>query len=180
MTDKQIIIDSVDVSGCEYFSSGLGYCTIGLLANDGTHICECEQNCYYKQLKRKEQECKNNEIAYKNELEIFNQECINIQQQLIEALDELDQLKAKNEELKQKKKENENFYLIKYANKDSECLELQSKCNKYKQALDEIEKSTKEICDGCNCVDSTQYTSPCQSCANYEIFDIINKAKDGE
>lgn len=57
MTKEPIMIDDVDVSECEFFSSGLGYCTIGLLADDGTHICECEQNCYYKQLKRKEQEC---------------------------------------------------------------------------------------------------------------------------
>lgn len=69
MTKEPIMINDVDVSGCEYFSSGLGYCTVGLLANDGTHICECEQNCYYKQLKRKEQECKRlkkflNEIRY--------------------------------------------------------------------------------------------------------------------
>ena len=56
---EKIIVDGVDVSGCEFFSSGLGYCTIGLLADDGTHICECEQDCYYKQLKRKENECVN-------------------------------------------------------------------------------------------------------------------------
>ena len=58
MTDKQIIIDGVDVSKCEYWSgSELGYCNIGLWANDGTHICECEIDCLYKQLKRKEKEC---------------------------------------------------------------------------------------------------------------------------
>lgn len=55
----------------------------------------------YKQLKRKEQECK---------------------------------------ELKKKKEENEKFYLTKYANKDSYCLELEHERNNYKQALDEIEE----------------------------------------
>ena len=57
MTKEPIMINDVDVSECEFFSSGLGYCTIGLLANDGTHICECEQNCHYKLYKRKEQKC---------------------------------------------------------------------------------------------------------------------------
>ena len=56
MTDKQIIIDGVDVSGCECYSEHReGYC--------GWHI-PCEGDiCPYKlkwalqQLKRKEQEC---------------------------------------------------------------------------------------------------------------------------
>ena len=49
MTDKQIIIDGVGVSGCKY------------LMNDKCLIldmvCSVCSNCYYKQLKRKEQEC---------------------------------------------------------------------------------------------------------------------------
>lgn len=52
MTDKQIIIDSVDVSGCVYFCDG--YCN----KNDVSYKCNLDnKNCYYKQLKRKEQEC---------------------------------------------------------------------------------------------------------------------------
>lgn len=64
MTDKQIIIDGVDVSGCEYFRVTL---PSGCL---GEHRCNCDSinsmslncednNCIYKQLKRKEQECEN-------------------------------------------------------------------------------------------------------------------------
>ena len=62
MTDKQIIIDGVDVSGCEHrcdthktlLADGhimefKNYCQI---TNDGCYAI----NCYYKQLKRKEQE----------------------------------------------------------------------------------------------------------------------------
>jgi len=64
MTDK-IMIDGVDVSRCEYFSAGLGYCKIGLWADDGTHICECEHNCYYKQLARKTKECEKLDIENK-------------------------------------------------------------------------------------------------------------------
>ena len=53
---ESIIIDNVNVAECEYWSgSKLGYCNIGLWANDGTHICECESNCYFKQLQRAKQ-----------------------------------------------------------------------------------------------------------------------------
>ena len=81
MTKEPIMIDDVDVAECEYFSSKLGYCNIGLWANDGTHICECEPNCYYKQLKRKEEEL----TSCRNELEWLH----NIN----------DQLKAENEKM---------------------------------------------------------------------------------
>lgn len=47
MTDKEIIIDGVDVSECKY----LPYC------EDKQGNCGNNPNCYFKQLKRKEQEC---------------------------------------------------------------------------------------------------------------------------
>lgn len=55
MTDKQIIIDGVDVAKCRYFTSEWDF-------NNCGHICkrtECEYKrlWYKKQLKRKEQEC---------------------------------------------------------------------------------------------------------------------------
>ena len=68
MTDKQIIIDGVDVSGCTYSKIGIDkkcYCEQDLY-DDGTPVFTCDEctNCYYKQFKRteselvrKEQEC---------------------------------------------------------------------------------------------------------------------------
>ena len=57
MTDKEIIIDGVDVSGCEYCLKMTKYrCTIQ--RDVYKYLCEENPNCYYKQLKRKEQECK--------------------------------------------------------------------------------------------------------------------------
>ena len=56
MTDKQIIIDGIDISGCEYCLKMTKYrCTI----QRDVYKCLCEENpnCHYKQLKRKEQEC---------------------------------------------------------------------------------------------------------------------------
>lgn len=64
MTDK-IIIDGVDVSGCEYFDKNEYYtCT-----SENTFDCEECPICYYKQLQRKEQECeelKQNNIQLNN------------------------------------------------------------------------------------------------------------------
>jgi hypothetical protein len=65
MTDKQIIIDGVDVSGCEFFdecevkldwSNCLAHCSP---YPEGACYDDCSEypNCYYKQLKAKEQEC---------------------------------------------------------------------------------------------------------------------------
>lgn len=64
MTDKQIIIDGVDVSKCEhaYISTSLfeeetyAQCSAFFLENEDSY-CECKENpnCYYKQLKRAEQ-----------------------------------------------------------------------------------------------------------------------------
>ena len=112
MTDKQIIIDGVDVSGCKYRCD-----THKTLLADG-HIMEFENycqitndgcyaiNCYYKQLKRKEQECerlnewkkehlKDVEFIESNPvIDILNSMANNI---LLEQ--QLDQLKAENEEL---------------------------------------------------------------------------------
>ena len=56
MPDKGIIVDSIDVSECEFLwkeKLPKRFC------NNGNLDCDCNSNpnCYYKQLKRKEQEC---------------------------------------------------------------------------------------------------------------------------
>ena len=61
----EVIIDGVDISGCEYCLKMTKYrCTI----QRDVYKCLCEENpnCYYKQLKRKEQEC--DELKHKVEL----------------------------------------------------------------------------------------------------------------
>ena len=91
MTDKQIIIDGVDVSGCEHFRETL---PSGCL---GKYRCNCdsintmslnceENNCVYKQLKAKEQECEGLRYevgSLENDRDILQEQ--------------LDQLKAENE-----------------------------------------------------------------------------------
>ena len=59
MINKSIIIDGVDVSECEKINTCSNKIKCVILQDD---VCEinpyCEgYNCYYKQLKRKEQEC---------------------------------------------------------------------------------------------------------------------------
>ena len=59
MTDKQIIIDNIDVSGCEDYKCD-GTCANSAyhLFNFETKYANCQnRNCYYKNWKRKEQEC---------------------------------------------------------------------------------------------------------------------------
>ena len=95
MTDKQIIIDGVDVSGCEYYNKYDKTCR-EVNGNYDTDICEfdkCENsNCYYKQLKRKEQECE----ELKEEIKTNGFGCFNI-----EMSEQLDQLKKTLAEIKE-------------------------------------------------------------------------------
>ena len=83
MTDKQIIIDGVDVSGCcQYMSRYMEDYDIDTLDYCRYHFKPCKdvdvKYCYYKQLKRKEQECEElqnkflelNCKAYSNSLEL--------------------------------------------------------------------------------------------------------------
>ena len=101
MENKEIYIDGVDVSGCEYFRVTLpsgclgGYrCNCDSI-NTMSFNCE-ENNCIYKQLKRKEQECE--------ELEEIIQLQNKMQMEVCEEKNkELDQLKAEIETLKQYK-----------------------------------------------------------------------------
>ncbi len=89
MTDKQIIIDGVDVSGCLFFTQ-YGFCIAQLEILGGSGKCSVNnQNCDYKQLKRKEQECK--------ELKQRLQQCWKVEYSFVE---QLDQLKAEKGVLK--------------------------------------------------------------------------------
>ena len=57
MTDKQIIIDGGDVSGCEYYFDEKCRCMDASIMQDFYSCPQCNSNpnCYYKQLKRDEQ-----------------------------------------------------------------------------------------------------------------------------
>ena len=59
MENKQIIIDGVDVSGCIYRQYDMCTATKDNYGDCSFYCKDYEmKDCYYKQLKRKEQECK--------------------------------------------------------------------------------------------------------------------------
>lgn len=203
MTDKQIIIDGVDVSGCKCIIEDYqrannfegryehikNVCELGERGAEYYNLfCKDNPNCYYKQLKRKEQECQevmdnyvkldNQRVREYNKLvdkyKAKEQECeslksaFSLDTKMLEQTEErvsdlekqLDQLKAENEELKEKFK--------KFFNMDNqECWNiafLDNERERYKQAIDLIS-------DICNEMDGVYPLS-------LDILDIINKAKE--
>ena len=103
MTDKQMIIDGIDVSEC-INRNDLKFASYNCYLNGG---CQCKDNpnCYYKQLKRKEQECE--ELKERLNCNCFdpknnNNRCISynrIAEDYERDLKQLDQLKVKNEKM---------------------------------------------------------------------------------
>lgn len=110
MTDKQIIIDGIDVSGCPCIqSNNIGDVVCVRLARTSLY---CEgQPCYYKALERKEQECDQLKAEVKSKTEYIQEqrEIINQYSKEIEmykkcqgkrASKREEELKAENDQLK--------------------------------------------------------------------------------
>lgn len=167
MTDKKIIIDGVNVAGCYY----LKYDKIGCDIDE----CYCVGNdCYYKQLRRKEQECE--ELKERLKCMCFdsksnNNRCISynrIAEDYERDLQRLTKITQECEELKKYKDAVNKLagLQIILTNKDK-MPELYKnakdlKIDRYKQALEKIEIIAKRgltpIC----------YKSNCNSCQCYE------------
>ena len=83
MTDKQIIIDEIDVSKCIYYDNGK-------CLNDEMVQCSCKKVavCYYKEYKRKEQECERLKDLAEHNGRVCNQ-----------RLDKIDKLEQANNKL---------------------------------------------------------------------------------
>ena len=159
MTDKKekIIIDGTDVSECKHFK--IGTCLADYLLTDMNFSeakCELCKNCYYKQLKRKEQECeelKKECERLKNELSTYGATGI-CETCTEKSVLKCDQLEKENEKLKKKLQAQRNFtaqeqrkiYCVAYdktCETGNEC--KQKKCVfkdslKYKQTLTEIKE----------------------------------------
>ena len=92
MTDKQIIVDNVDVSKCDHVyartslfkEKTLVQCSAFFLENEDS-CCDCSDNpnCYYKQLKRKEQECEELKKTLIKIKEISKEEIKNVSEEFI-------------------------------------------------------------------------------------------------
>ncbi len=156
MTDKQIMIDKVDVSECFWLwvNTDKNYksrCIMNKDVYSQCTYCKDYPNCLFKQLARKTQECE--ELKEKNqklEMQLCNdcgeRDDYNIPCKMIRDLDY---------GLQKEIEEND----------------------RYRKALEEIEQELKEdiYCESqeCGCDDFEE----CLNCVKTQILDIINKAK---
>ena len=109
MSNKQIIIDGVDVSGCGWYNPNIKMdCLLQPLQNDA---CKNNPNCHYKQLALKEQECEEleKELAKVYEDIKLSPLCYKCDEE--ECLQkEIDKLKAENEMLRDELRFYKDFY----------------------------------------------------------------------
>ena len=161
MADKEIIIDCINVNECEFY----GYDGICKLYSGSNCSKDCSNypNCNYKQLKRKEQECE----------ELYNEK--------MKLIDKSIEQKCKIRELIDENAIKEVVYKINgkcaktVANKVKEIRKIvegkDCKWSKYKQALDEIEKITKN---------DMKFKYNDKKFTITQILSIINKTKGSE
>ena len=105
MTDKQIMIDGVDISGCKNFSCGK--CEeenkIPKTINHFTADCRMYPNCYFKQLARKTQECeelKERLERIEEDLKYQCVDCMNVKSDRYrKALEEIEKIVSGNYEI---------------------------------------------------------------------------------
>lgn len=166
MKDKeQTIIDGVDVAGCKYFNRFRNIC------HNKNLCCDCDKNqdCYYKQLARKTQECEQKEKELLSNEKIINK-----------LMKEVDELKQECEKLKNQVDEDYNYYTTELktlrdiiSNKEKRNAALFLTSGRYLKALEEIEVVCLE--DTRTFADKTQVRYDSLD----DILDIINKAKGG-
>ena len=168
MTDKeQIMIDGVDVSGCRNFdkeSYKLDVYDCDL--NELHGYCSRNNDCYFKQLARKTQECEeliSEKDFYLQKIEVLDQECEEMKKQLETS----EEWRIKAEGLNEK---------------------LELKNTRYRKALEEIEEVLKvdfqlpcasTVCSYPEtCKDSlTNHGTECIRFALLKIKDIVKKQR---
>jgi hypothetical protein len=90
MTDRQIIIDGIDVSKCIYFQQEDDEYTCGAEECNGAIVaCRACDNCYYKQLKRKEQKFDKSKLLLQTIIE--TNKIYPLQNNLLKLLDILEE-----------------------------------------------------------------------------------------
>lgn len=152
MTDKQKIIDGVNVAGCVRLQDDEISCELG-------GECKGFRNCYYKQLKRKEQECEALQMSDNEAGEIIAE------------------LKAECKELKKKVKELNQGWID--CDKERNLQEADSEfrqrvINRYKQALTEIEELAKYN----NFIVRDPFCGTGYRDLSEQILNIINETKE--
>lgn len=147
MTDKQIIIDGVNVAGCEAYKPYLGKYDCIALGNKSAATCKGSPNCLFKQLARKTQECE----GIKKQLDRFKTEnkklkdkaYILFDEAIIERDNFIEELKAEKEQAEQKREalqmsDNEAREIV--AELKAECKELKEKVKELHQGWIDCDK----------------------------------------
>ena len=193
MTDKQIIIDGVDVSECisldKYYIANCTEefidCALGGLyeyQDEYKRTCKENPNCYYKQLARKEQECE--------ALQMSKNEAVEIIAELKAYKDVNEDFKTAWEELKA-----ENDELKKIINEaKSSSLDLQSFLvgeaiqNEYEQQLDQLKTKNEELkkeleavyddCKGCPTCNEALYNANLYAKEYKKLKQILAEIKE--
>ncbi len=184
MTNReQIIIDGVNVSGCEYFRPNSTLtCSRGYGGSCDNKYSD--KQCYSKQLARKTQECDN----WKHQAELGSGPTDRLSKQLEEKMQECEELKEKNAKLEKKLElipcANEALQ-IGYTAYKKQTEYLLGKSDRYRKALEEIEEIVKElkrdICNNCGWYNTDNCNPIGNVCGDLiKILDIINKAKGCE
>ena len=166
MTDKEIIIDGVDVSGCDelWLNSEKNYDSKCIRFKDvysQCSYCKDNPNCEYKQLQKEKFENLNN-------------------RQMVESAENL--IYENSELIKNLKEKEQECEELKAQLNDMACMddnnvlcyprqELKKECERYKQALDKIENYFSSQ-------DTTRTSLFNIHCIEQEIKNIINKAKE--
>ena len=175
--DKEIIIDDVNVAGCEFFDSGCcRECDMRVpFYNDIDCDDRCNHDCYYKQLQKLKQE--NEEMHERLRTIIYNATGgrLSYSTYTVEAVEQAfyDQLEIETEQ-RTKELEEENEWLKEEINiaRENYGLEMEFQ-NMYRETLEEI----KEICKcskEMNCEECPQCDDCEELCVNDEnLQDII-------
>lgn len=158
MTDKEIIIDGEKYNpcnGCKLWDGG--YCTAdrSYETNADTHRIICNEHLAkefqktYKQLARKTQECEQKEKELLSNEKIINK-----------LMKEVDELKQECEKLKNQVDEDYNYYTTELktlrdiiSNKEKRNAALFLMSNRYRKALEEIEKEMEWVVNNRECYD---------------------------
>lgn len=150
MTDKQIIINDVDVSGCECFYINASHPERKECINPYCKgLCEDNPNCYYKQLKRQEQECE----SLKSENSTFEELVKTQEENIAELIRRYNQRSSECEDYKTLAKQ----HLADFFEKEKECEKLKREkpfSSNIKQLEEKIEELTRE---GYNYIERIKY-----------------------
>ena len=191
MTDKQIIINGIDVSKGNFRleRDNQQKCECCHATGFGV-ICDCEQwhNCYFKQLARAKEEIEKLKVQIENEkqalqiaIDNLNQACLDLSQ---ENDDLLNELQAKEQECEELRKEINGYKIIiekirQEVQEDVTCESRECGCDSYEECIECLKNTILNIIyEERN--DFVQDKMICKECGKYKqtLDEIENYVRD--